>query len=86
MTSRSAGVPTWKTAATTSDKAAKRAGVATTIGNHTFRGTGITAYLKNGGTLEKAREMANHADTRTTRLYDRPAEDVSLDDVERISI
>ena len=38
------------------------------------------------GTLEKAREMANHADTRTTRLYDRRAEDVSLDDVERISI
>jgi site-specific recombinase XerD len=65
---------------------AKRAGVTTTIGNHTFRGTGITAYLKNGGTLEKAREMANHADTRTTRLYDRRSEDVSLDDVERISI
>jgi len=37
------------------------------VGNHTFHGTGITAYLKNGGTLEKAREMANHADTRTTR-------------------
>ena len=67
-------------------KRASRAGVTTTIGNHTFRGTGITAYLKNGGTLEKAREMANHADTRTTRLYDRRAEDVSLDDVERISI
>jgi integrase len=65
---------------------AKTAGVAMMIGNHTFRGTGITAYLKNGGTLEKAREMANHADTRTTRLYDRRAEDVSLDDVERISI
>ena len=65
---------------------AKRAGVTTTIGNHTFRGTGITAYLKNGGTLEKAREMANHADTRTTRLYDRRADDVSLDDVERILI
>ena len=65
---------------------AKRAGVTATIGNHTFCGTGITAYLKNGGTLEKAREMANRADTRTTRLYDRRAEDVSLDEVERISI
>jgi site-specific recombinase XerD len=65
---------------------AKTAGINTTIGNHTFRGTGITAYLKNGGTLEKAREMANHADTRTTRLYDRRAEDVSLDDVERVVI
>ncbi len=67
-------------------KRAKTAGITATIGNHTFRGTGITAYLNNGGTLEKAREMANHADTRTTRLYDRHAEDVSLDDVERISI
>ena len=67
-------------------KRAKQAGIVTVIGNHTFRGTGITAYLKNGGTLEKAREMANHADTRTTRLYDRRAKDVSLDDVERISI
>jgi integrase len=67
-------------------KRAKRAGVTTTIGNHTFRGTGITAYLKNGGTPEKAREMANHADTRTTRLYDRRAEDVSLDYVERVVI
>ena len=65
---------------------AKTAGITATIGNHTFRGTGITAYLKNGGTLEKAREMANHADTRTTRLYDRRAEDVSLDDVERIVV
>jgi site-specific recombinase XerD len=65
---------------------AAAAGIATKVGNHSFRATGITAYLKNGGTLEKAREMANHADTRTTRLYDRRAEDVSLDDVERISI
>jgi len=65
---------------------AKSAGITAMIGNHTFRGTGITAYLKNGGTLEKALEMANHADTRTTRLYDRRAEDVNLDDVERISI
>jgi len=30
--------------------------------------TGITAYLKNGGTLEKAAQMANHASTRTTDL------------------
>jgi site-specific recombinase XerC len=49
-------------------KRAKRAGVTTTIGNHSFRGTGITAYLKNGGTLEKAREMANHADTHYAAL------------------
>ena len=50
---------------------AQAAGIATRIGNHTFRATGITACLKNGGTLEKAAAMANHASTRTTQLYDR---------------
>jgi len=42
---------------------AAAADIATKIGNHTFRATGITAYLKNGGTLEKAAAMANHAST-----------------------
>ena len=46
---------------------AASAGIETKIGNHTFRATGITAYLKNGGTLEKAAAMANHASTRTTQ-------------------
>jgi len=50
---------------------AAAAGIATRLGNHSFRATGITAYLKNGGTLEKAAAMANHASTRTTQLYDR---------------
>jgi hypothetical protein len=45
-----------------------------------------TAYLKNGGTLEKAAAMANHASTRTTQLYDRRRDEVSLDEVERIVI
>lgn len=62
------------------------AGVNPHIGNHTFRATGITAYLKNGGTLEKAAHMANHASTRTTQLYDRRRDDVTLDEVERILI
>jgi site-specific recombinase XerD len=65
---------------------AKAAGIETQIGNHTFRATGITAYLKNGGTLEKAANMANHASTRTTQLYDRRSDEVSLDEVERILI
>jgi integrase len=56
------------------------------IGNHTFRATGITAYLKNGGTLEKAASMANHASTRTTQLYDRRRDEMSLDEVERVVI
>lgn len=62
------------------------AGIMAKIGNHTFRATGITAYLKNGGVLEKAAHMANHASTRTTQLYDRRSDDVSLDEVERILI
>ena len=47
---------------------------------------GITAYLKNGGTLENAAAMANHASTRTTQLYDRRRDDISLDEVERIRV
>lgn len=62
------------------------AGIQTLIGNHTFRATGITAYLKNGGTLENAAAMANHASTRTTQLYDRRRDEISLDEVERIRV
>ncbi|MNP15966.1 Tyrosine recombinase XerC [compost metagenome] len=62
------------------------AGIQTLIGNHSCRATGITAYLKNGGTLENAAAMANHASTRTTQLYDRRSDDVSLDEVERIRV
>jgi integrase len=65
---------------------AAAAGIATKLGNHSFRATGITAYLKNGGTLEKAAAMANHASTRTTQLYDRRRDEVSLDEAGRIVI
>ncbi len=65
---------------------AAAAGIATNLGNHSFRVTGITACLKNGGTLEKAAQMANHASTRTTQLYDRRREELSADEVERIRV
>lgn len=65
---------------------AAAAGIKTKIGSHFFRATGITAYLKNGGTLERAAAMANHASTRTTQLYDRRRDEMSLDEVERILI
>jgi site-specific recombinase XerD len=61
-------------------------GLKTRIGNHTFRATGITAYLKNAGTLEHAQTMANHSSPRTTKLYDRRQDQISLDEVERIVI
>jgi integrase/recombinase XerD len=53
---------------------------------HTFRATGITAYLENGGTIEKAQAIAAHESPRTTKLYDRTSDTVSLDEVERIAI
>jgi len=62
------------------------AGIETEIGCHTFRATGITAYLKNGGRLEIAQQMAAHESARTTGLYDRRSDEVSLDEVERIGI
>ena len=60
---------------------AKAAGIQTRIGNHTFRATGITAYLKNSGTLETAQHIANHESPRTTKLYDRREEEISPDDL-----
>ncbi len=65
---------------------ATKAGVVEKIGNHSFRGTGITTYLENDGTLELAQEMANHASPRTTKLYDRRGDKITQDAVERIRI
>ncbi|MGO9238726.1 MAG: tyrosine-type recombinase/integrase [Methylocella sp.] len=56
------------------------------IGCHTFRATGITAYLEAGGTLENAQAMAAHESPRTTKLYDRTGDEITLDEVERITI
>ena len=53
---------------------------------HTFRATGITAYLLNGGTLERAQAIAAHESPRTTKLYDRTADEVTIEDIEKIGI
>jgi len=53
---------------------------------HTFRPTGITTYLKNGGTLEHAQQIAAHESPRTTKLYDRTRDQVSVDEIERVEI
>jgi integrase/recombinase XerD len=66
---------------------AKDAGLAGAgIGCHTFRTTGITAYLKGGGRIEVAQKMAAHANAKTTSLYDRRDDDVTVDEVARITI
>lgn len=56
------------------------------IGCHTFRATGITAYIEAGGSLENAQAMAAHESPRTTKLYDRTGDEITLDEVERITI
>jgi integrase/recombinase XerD len=61
-------------------------GLKVKIGCHTFRATGITAYLEAGGTLENAQAMAAHESPRTTKLYDRTGDEITLDEVERITI
>jgi integrase/recombinase XerD len=60
------------------------AGLGDLVCNHSFRATGITVYLQNGGTLERAAAIAAHESPRTTKLYDRTADKISLDEVERI--
>ena len=56
------------------------------IGNHTFRATGITAYLENGGTIERAQQIAAHESPKTTKLYDRTSDQITLDEIERIAV
>jgi site-specific recombinase XerD len=65
---------------------ASDAGIKTPIGCHTFRATGITDYLTNGGWIEVAQRMAGHSNAKTTGLYDRRNDDVSVGEVERIGI
>lgn len=62
------------------------AGLSSAITCHSFRATGITAYLENGGALEKAQSIAAHESPRTTKLYDRSRDDVTIDEIERIII
>lgn len=65
---------------------AKAAGLSAAVCCHTFRATGITAYLENGGTIENAQAIAAHESPRTTKLYDRTSDEITLDEVERIAI
>jgi site-specific recombinase XerD len=89
-TGRSTGTPhrlTQQDAYRLIQRHAKRAGIKTRIGNHSLRATGITDYLRSDdSSLAKAREMANHADTRTTQLYDRRADVASLDEYGKVGI
>lgn len=61
-----------------------RVGIPPVFSNHSFRATGITEFLSNGGNLEVAQQLANHADSRTTKLYDRRATRLELEEIVRI--
>jgi integrase len=52
--------------------------------NHSFRATGITNYMSHGGRIDVAKEMAGHADERTTGLYDRSSDKMTKEEVERM--
>ena len=62
----------------------RAAGLPPTVNCHSFRATGITNYLSNGGSLEDARAIAAHESSQTTRLYDRTGDRITLDEIERI--
>lgn len=68
------------------DRRTAEAAVDTKIGCHSFRATGITEYLRHGGKLEIAQQIADRESTLTSGLYDRRQDQVSLDKVERILI
>ncbi len=65
---------------------AQQVGLPYSTCNHTFRATGITSYLENGGTIENAQAIAAHESPRTTKLYDRTSDEINLSEIERISI
>ena len=52
--------------------------------NHSFRGTGITNFMENGGSIDVAAGIAGHASTKTTQLYNRSAQTVQRDEIERV--
>ena len=67
-------------------KRSKAAGIGERTSPHSFRATGITIYLENGGTLENAQAIAGHADVKSTKLYDRRGQKITLDEIERIRL
>ena len=63
----------------------ERASLPSLFSNHSFRATGITTFLENGGLLETAQNIAGHADSRTTKGYDRRATRLELAEIVRVA-
>lgn len=65
---------------------ALQAGITSKLCNHSFRATGITVFMENGGDLETAAAIAAHESPRTTKLYDRSGSQLDQSEIERIHI
>ena len=75
-----------KQAARMLKRRARAAGLTGNFSPHSLLATVITVYLENGGTLENAQAIAAHESPRTTKLYDRTSDELSLDEIERIAL
>lgn len=64
----------------------KAVGLSDKVSCHSFRASGITAYLESGGSLENAQAIAAHESPRTTKLYDRRSERLAAEEIDRIKI
>ena len=64
----------------------RKVGLPAEVCCHTFRATGITAFLANGGELSTAQKIAAHESPKTTALYDRTGQELTVDEIERIRI
>ena len=65
----------------------KQAGLPTNgFGNHTFRGTGITVSLTLARSSNMRNALPGMPTRKTSRLYDRRPDAITLDEIERIDI
>ena len=64
----------------------KAAGVREELSAHSFRVAVLTDLIDQGVAIEDVQELAGHADSRTTKLYDRTQRKATRNLVERIRI
>jgi integrase/recombinase XerD len=60
-------------------------GIKKRFGPHSFRASGITEYINQGGSLEMAQRIAGHSQLSTTKIYDRSGDRLTIAEIERIS-
>ena len=68
------------------EKRAKATGILKRVCCHSFRATDVTEYMNSGGTIEIAQRIAGHTSPATTRIYDRSADRLTLEEIERVQI